>query len=138
MDRIQVKVEFKKALWTCPVCSQEDYEDMNPAGGNTYSHNCSNCNEWFNTFKEYNGVLSYPFEKFDLIDKETIAAQKNIAMVKWVTEIKNPFIPKEPTKEELEQQKLDYERQLTEMTQKIADVATKIDKIDSITADVIK
>jgi hypothetical protein len=135
MDRLSVRVEYKKALWTCPKCGNEDIEDMNPGGGNTYEHNCTVCNEWFNTFKEYNGVLQYPYFDYEKVLPEDIEKEKAKRVDAWIVEIKNPPVPKELTKEELEQQKLDYERQLTEMTKKIADVATKI---DSITADVIK
>ena len=52
MDRIRIQIQFRKAIWTCPKCGQEDFEDFNIAGGNIYEHNCSKCNVWFNSFKE--------------------------------------------------------------------------------------
>jgi len=31
MDRILTQIIFKKVLWTCPKCGQEDTEDFNVA-----------------------------------------------------------------------------------------------------------
>ena len=32
MDRVSVKVEFRKFLWTCPKCAKEDITDANVGG----------------------------------------------------------------------------------------------------------
>jgi predicted RNA-binding Zn-ribbon protein involved in translation (DUF1610 family) len=137
-DRLTVRVEFKRALWTCPKCGTEDIEDMSPAGGNTYEHNCSRCGAWFNSFKEYNGVLQYPLEGYDKVDPADIDKEKQRRMDAWIVEIKNPVIAKEPTKEELEQVKLALEQEIVQKTQQITEVTAKIAVATLATAEAPK
>lgn len=118
-DRIIVQVQFKKALWVCPACAQEDIEDMNPAGGNTYEHNCSRCNTWFNSFKEYNGNIQYTKEQFDSTKAEDVVAEKTRLMATWVNEIKNPPAYVEPTKAELEQLKAEKQAEVDALQNEI-------------------
>jgi hypothetical protein len=133
-DRLSVRVEFKKAIWFCPKCAKEDIEDMSPGGGNKYEHNCSVCNEWFNTFKEYNGVLQYPYLDYAKVEQKVIDEEKTKRVDAWIVEIKNPPIPKEPTKEDLEQQKLAAEQEIEYKTKQVAELA---EKISAMTADAV-
>ena len=102
MDRIQVRVEFKKAIWTCPKCGQEDIQDLIVSGGNDYTHNCSKCGQWFNSFKEYNGCIQYPFDKYPDITTEDVDTQKTELCDKWLYEVKHPPVYIEPKPEDLQ------------------------------------
>lgn len=130
-DRVSVKVEFKKALWTCPVCKQEDVEDMKVAGGNEYTHTCSKCGMKFNqsgaNMKEYNGCLSYPYTDYPGIKQEDITAEKVLRFDKWVYEIKNPPVYVEPTLEDLQNM---YKDKVDEATKYLEEIAKKTTKIE--------
>jgi predicted RNA-binding Zn-ribbon protein involved in translation (DUF1610 family) len=39
-DRIRIQVMFRKAIWICPNCGQEDIEDRPIEGGASYEHDC--------------------------------------------------------------------------------------------------
>ncbi len=104
-DMVVVQVRFRKALWICPQCGQEDVEDFNVEGGNKYEHNCSNCNTWFNTFKDYHGVLSMSSSEYASKQQKDIDGEKKKKFDDWVLSIKNPPAVVEPTKEELEVEK---------------------------------
>jgi len=109
MDRIMVQVRFKKVLWTCPSCSQEDEEDMNVAGGNTYEHDCSSCfahfNQSNNNMKTCSGLVTMLKSEYDAKDEAEIAIEKQSVFDKTVYAWKNPPEYVEPTKEDLEQQR---------------------------------
>ena len=123
-DRIKILREFRRVLWVCPSCGQEDYEDFNVSGGNEYIHTCSNCSNKFNqsagAMKEYNGTLSYTQEAYDELTEQEIEDAKDAQFSKWIYNIQHPLPYVEPTKEELERQKADLERQ-------VAEVQTQID-----------
>src|SRR4030042_584267 len=70
-DRVSVQVEFKKFIWLCPVCGQEDIVDANVGGGNEYIHTCKNghtFNQSGPNMKEYNGTLRYTPEEYERAD----------------------------------------------------------------------
>lgn len=119
-DRVTVQIHFRKAWWVCPVCAQEDFEDWSVSGGNTYEHNCSNCGTWFNSFKEYNGILSYPEAEYGSVSSEAIVTAKTTKLMTWVDSVKNPLAVVEPSKEVLEQLK-------SEKLAELARLQTEID-----------
>ena len=122
-DRIMVQVRFKKLLWVCPSCGQEDVVDANPSGGNTYEHNCSACDQWFNSFKTYDGMLTIPQEEFDKKTEQDIVDDKTAQFDGWLYEVKNPPVVVEPSKEDLqslyEQKVTEANRQLEILTEKL-------------------
>ena len=99
-DRVNVQVCFRKALWQCPDGTEET-TDLNVAGGNTYEYTCKN-EMWTNTFREYNGCISYPYEQYPNLKTEEITAEKTKRYDAWVYEIKHPAPYIEPTPEELQ------------------------------------
>jgi hypothetical protein len=118
-DRVMIQRSFRKALWTC-TCGQEDIVDLNVGTPSVYEHNCSACNKWSNSFKEYNGVLSYTPAEYDKVLEEDVTSAKDIAVSKWVYGIKNPPLVQQPTKADLEREKADLEQRVTELTSKIS------------------
>lgn len=142
-DRVSVRVEFKKAVWTCPICGQEDIQDLIVSGGNDYTHKCSKCGQWFNNFKEYNGTLSYPYDDYLKVSDEIKDEKKKELCDKWIYEIKHPPVYVEPSLDDY--QKL-YNEKMDEATQyldKIAKITTELEltknkvegkeKIDKVT-----
>jgi hypothetical protein len=119
-DRISVRVEFKKALWICPFCSQEDIEDLNVSGGNKYEHECSSCGKWFNSFKSFSSALTFPYETYPEIKKEDIDAEKTRLCEQWSYSIKNPPPVVEPTKQQLEAEKAELEARIAILTAQIS------------------
>ncbi len=93
MDRVQVKREFRRVLWICPVCKLEDFEDRPMSGGASYEHTCKNghkFNQSAGAMKEYNGCLSYSLEDYAKIDEKAVESKKDELVSKWVYEVKNP------------------------------------------------
>ncbi len=121
-DRVIVQVRFKKAIWTCPDCSQEDVEDRNVAGGDSYIHTCSSCSKEFNqsgkNMKEYNATVDYPEDEYKTKDAEDIATAKQAKFTAWKNEKAKK--PVEPTKEELENMKAEREEEVVALTEQIA------------------
>jgi len=111
-----VQVRFKKVLWTCPSCSQEDEEEMNVAGGNTYEHDCSSClahfNQSNNNMRVCDGLVTMLKSEYDAKDEAQITIEKQSVFDKTVYGWKNPAEYVEPSKEELEKQKADLESEL--------------------------
>ena len=107
-DRISVKVEFKKFIWACPVCGQEDIEDAKVAGGNEYVHTCSKCSAKFNqsgpNMKEYNGCLSYPYDTYSTVKQMDIDKEKVKRCDAWIYEVKHPPVYVEPKSEDLQKE----------------------------------
>ena len=122
-DRVSVQVEFKKALWTCPKCSQEDTTDMYVQGGNDYEHNCSKCGARFNqsgsNMKEYNGCLRYPIADYSKVSEKAKTDEKTKRFNDWVYEVKHPPAYIEPTKEILEQLMAEKQAEVNELQGKI-------------------
>ena len=106
-DRVMSQVRFKKALWTCPKCSQEDTEDRNMSGGDSYEHDCSACSYHFNqsgnNMWEYNGCLGYLKDDYESKKQEDIDKDKQERFDNAVYDKKNPPPYQEPTKWEVEQ-----------------------------------
>jgi len=99
-DRTSIQIRFKKAIWKCSNCAQVDYQDLNVSGGDTYEHNCSNCNEWSNKFVRYSGSLVYSPTEFygdenaDPIvlpkTEQEVATDKQALIAKWWYDHENP------------------------------------------------
>lgn len=122
-DRISVRVEFKKFVWTCPQCANEEITDQSPSGGNEYEHICSKCGAKFNqsgsNMKEYNGCLQYPFDVYPSVKKEDIDKEKWDRCDKWIYEMKHPVPYVEPTVEMLEVEKAEAMQKVTEIQARI-------------------
>ena len=104
-NRAKVQVQFRKGIWICEDCGQEDWQDFNVDGyNNVYEHNCSNCNKWSNSFKEYNGYLSYTPEEYQTLDESVIVSAKQSLCDEWLVGVKNPPPPPapEPTPEDIQ------------------------------------
>lgn len=123
MDRIKLVREFKRVLWTCPICQLEDFEDRPMNGGASYEHTCKNghkFNQSCGAMKEYNGALSYTPEEYENVTEEEVSNKKDDCINKWIYDLKNPPIPQLPTKDELEKQKAELEAQVANLTQLIS------------------
>ena len=126
MDRIVVQVQFKKALWTCPFCKQEDVEDRPMGGGASYEHTCSACGKKFNqsgpNMKEYNGSINYSEAEYKSIADKAIEDEKTARYDAWIYEVKNPPAYVEPSKADLEREKAELEARVAKLS---ADIAMK-------------
>ncbi len=124
-DRIRIQVIFRKVIWACPSCGQEDFEDRNMSGGDSYEHDCSNCSAHFNqsgpNMREYNGSVKYTPEEYEALKDGELATAKQALVDKWLYDVKNPPAYVEPTKEQLE----------TEKTEKQAEVDALQARIDA-------
>jgi len=90
------------------------------AGGNTYEHNCSSCGKWSNSFKDYYGCLNYSLDEYDKLTDEDVVASKDTLVNKFIYDVKNPPVEVEPTKEELESMKVEFEKRVSEINSKIS------------------
>jgi predicted RNA-binding Zn-ribbon protein involved in translation (DUF1610 family) len=118
-DRVKIQVEYRKALWICPKCGQEDITDLNVGTPSVYEHNCSKCGQWSNSFKEYNGVASYSQEDYAKVTANDLKTEKDAKVDAWIYDIKHPAPYVEPTIAELESQKTELQNQLTSLQVKI-------------------
>jgi hypothetical protein len=123
MDRVMIQRSFRKALWIC-TCGQEDVVDLNVGTPSVYEHNCSACNKWSNSFKEYNGVLSYPPD--EVPKEDDVVKEKDKRIADWIYGIKNPPAYVEPKKADLEREKADLEQRVTELTSKISVMTAEV------------
>jgi len=123
MDRVQVQVVFKKFLWTCPKCGQEDITDANVGGGNTYEHDCSKCSAHFNqsgpNMWEYNGCYTLPKDEYDKKNEKDITTSKTAMFNKAVYDKKNPKPYVEPTVEIFEQLKAEKQAEIDSLQAQI-------------------
>ena len=129
-DRIKVQVEFRKALWTCPVCGIEEIENRPMEGGASYEHICKNghkFNQSAGAMKEYNSVISYPYTDYPTVTQKEIDDEKTVRMDKWIYEIKHPAPYTPPTKAELEKMRDDKLQEAEELQRQI-DEKTIIDR----------
>jgi transcription elongation factor Elf1 len=121
-DRVSVRVEFKKFIWTCPICGEEKVVDANVAGGNEYEHTCINghkFNQSGSNMKEYNGTLLFPYDDYLKVDDITKDNKKKELCDKWIYEIKHPPVYIEPSVTDLENEKANLEQQLSSLQEKI-------------------
>lgn len=126
-DRVKVQVEFRKALWTCPKCGQEDITDLNVGTPSVYEHNCSKCGAWNNSFKEYNGVISYPKDQYDnVIKQKDIDIEKEYEVGKWEYDIKHPAPYIEPTPEDIQKQIDDKQIEIQSLTSQKTEAVSKL------------
>lgn len=121
-DRIMTQVQFRKAWWTCPKCLQEDFTDLNVGTPSVYTHKCSKCGFTTNSFKEYQGSLSYLKTTYDTIDPSVITTAKQERIDKWVYDVKNPppYIP--PTLEDLQRMLSDKQLECEELQRQIDEI----------------
>jgi hypothetical protein len=123
-DRVSVRVEYKKALWTCPICGIEEIEDRPVSGGASYEHTCKNghtFNQSGPNMKEYNGTVSYSEAEYAQKKSEDIAKEKKDKCDAWLYEVKHPAPYIEPTKADLEREK-------SELTDRINSLQMRIDE----------
>ena len=131
-DRTKVQIQFKKAIWVCN-CGQEDFTDLAMGGGNTYEHNCSNCNEWTNKFINYSGCLSYSPSEFygdseaDPVvlpkTEQQIADDKQAMCDAWFLKYKNPPPYVEPS---VDDHKNAIDHRLEEIVAEMNKLASKL------------
>jgi hypothetical protein len=121
-DRIRVQVQYRKALWTCPTCKVEEWEDRPMEGGAEYTHTCKNghkFNQSCGAMKEYNGTVNYTPEDYDKLDPKDLETAKQKPADDWLYSVKNPPPYVEPTKQELE-------KMLAEKQAEVASLASQI------------
>lgn len=128
MDRVRIQHQFRKAYWVCP-CGQEDVTDLNVGTPSVYEHNCSKCGKWTNSFKEYNGCLTFSPAEYELKTEKELGDAKTELVGKWITEIKNPPKYVEPTKEDLEKEKQGLEERLAVLS---AEITLKTEPIKEV------
>jgi hypothetical protein len=129
-DRVNVQVQFKKFVWTCPVCKAEDIVDANVGGGNTYEHTCKNghkFNQSGNNMREYNGCLSYTPSDYEAIKSEDLIAEKKKRCDDWLYSVKNPPAYVEPTLKDYENMRAEKQKEIDELDTKIAEKGTVTD-----------
>lgn len=130
MDRIMTQIRFKRVLWTCPKCGQEDFEDRNMSGGQSYEHSCSVCLAKFNqsgtNMREYNGVICYTPEEYKTLKDEDLIKTKQVLVDKWLYEVKNPPPYIEPTPEELQAEIDAKQQEIDSLMARIEEAKTKI------------
>jgi uncharacterized protein YydD (DUF2326 family) len=129
MDRIKIQIQFRKAIWVCPKCSQEDYEDLNVNGGNKYEHNCSNCGTWSNNFRVYNDTLDFSPEEYNKIKPEDIIIKKQEKFNNHLNILKNPIPYVDPTPEEIQKEIDIKQEQISSLTVKKISTQSKLDEI---------
>ncbi len=121
-DLIQVKVEFKKFIWTCPVCGLEDIVDASVGGGNEYEHTCKNghkFNQSGSNMREYNGCLSYPYSEYPAVKSDDIEKEKSTRCDAWLYSVKNPPPYTPPTAEDIDRMIAEKQTEITSLeTQK--------------------
>lgn len=124
MDRIRVQVQYRKALWTCPSCKFEEWEDRPMDGGASYEHTCKECSAKFNqsgsNMREYNGSVHYSPEEYETLKSEDLATAKQKPADDWLYSVKNPPAYVEPTKAELEAQLAEKQAEVDKLTAEIS------------------
>lgn len=124
MDRVRVQIQFKKAIWTCPVCGLEEIEDRPMNGGASYEHTCANGHKFNQSglnMREYNGSVSYTEEEYAKKTEEDIAIDKQKPCDDWLYSVKNPPPYVEPTKEQLEAEKSELLARVSSLDVKITE-----------------
>jgi hypothetical protein len=124
-DRTRTQVEFAGLLWTCPRCSQEDYQPLDLDGGNKYEHVCSRCATEFNGpmgrpgYLRFHGHLNVDPKEFPDLDEKQIEERKLRIVTEWLEGVKHPpeYIPS--TAAELKQEKIELERRSVELDERI-------------------
>lgn len=123
-DRVRVQVQFKKGIFECP--QGDEIVDWNVGGGNTYEHTCKD-GTWLNSFKEYNGNLSYTPEEYKIILAENIIASKQKLVDDWLYQVRNPPPYIEPTLEDLQNM---YNSKMDEATEYLEQISKKTTEIE--------
>lgn len=128
-DRIRIQVQFKKFVWTCPICAVEEFEDRPMEGGASYEHTCVNghkFNQSGSNKREYNGTVNYTEAEYAVKTDKDLADKKQAIVDAWLKEVKNPPPYIEPTREELEKLKAEKQEEVdrlqTQIDAKIAEV----------------
>ena len=98
-DRVRVQVCFRKVVWDCP--KGEEVTDLNIAGGNTYTHKCSD-DIVVNRFINYDGCLAYTEDEYRVTNPTKLSSDKTAMFNKWNYERKNPPPYVEPSLEDLQ------------------------------------
>lgn len=126
MDRIMVQVRFKKFLWTCHKCAQEDVVEASMNGGNEYVHTCSACSAVFNqsgsNLRQYDGCYTTPQEDYTKLDETAVEKAKSDQFNAWLDGVKNPPAYVEPSKEDYQNL---YNEKMAEATQYLDKYAEK-------------
>ena len=122
-DRVRVQVIFKKFLWLCPACGQEDVDDANVGSENVEEHDCSVCQAHFVRGKrnpdEHTFCINYTLEEYEKLTAESLANTKSNIMNSRVAEIKNPPVYQEPSVEVLEELKAEKQAEVDRLQTEI-------------------
>lgn len=129
MDRVRIQVLFKKALWTCPVCKLEEWEDRPMDGGASYEHTCKNghkFNQSGNNMKEFNSSVSYTPEEYDTLKNEDLISEKQGKADAWLDSVKNPPPYVEPKISDYENMIADKQAEIAQLQSQKAEAEAKI------------
>jgi len=126
-DRVKVQVQFRKALWACP--GGDEITDLNVGTPSVYEHNCKD-GTWLNSFKEYNGILTYTPEEFEKADSKEKELAKTEAVDKWVYEREHQPVYVEPKPEEIQAQIDAKEAEIQSLQTQKAEAVAKIELIE--------
>lgn len=127
MDRVRIQLMFRKIIFTCPKCGKEDIRDMKMEGGNSFENNCSECGQWNNNFKNYDGCISYTQDEYDKLTDEDLVVKKDELVNKFIYDQKNPPPYVEPSVTDYQQM---IDSRLEEINRYAQEVSAKFGKAD--------
>ena len=140
---VQVQVRFKKVMWKCPACGNEEAELMNVKGGNSYEHTCSKCGKGFNQSGDNmwvcEGAVNTPIAEYNTLKSEEIDTKVNAQFDEQLYQKKNPAPYVEPTPEIIQKLIDDKQEELSRLTVQKAEAVAKIEAIEApIEEEIIK
>jgi hypothetical protein len=127
-DRIRVQIQFKKFLWACPLCSEEEWEDRPMEGGVSYEHICKNghtFNQSGSNMKEYNGTVNYTQAEYKVLKAEDLAKDKQKPADDWIYSVKNPIPYVEPKVEDIDRMILEKQQEIASLKAQKAEINEK-------------
>ena len=129
-DRVIVQHQFKKVLWTCPVCRVEEPEDRPMEGGASYEHTCKNGHKYNQSgpnMWECNGSINYSMNDYIQITQNDIDAKKQAYFDEQLYTKKHPAPYVEPKISDYENMIADKQRELQELETRKAEAVAKAD-----------
>jgi hypothetical protein len=129
-DKVRVSIQYKQYLYTCPDGEEILTDD------NTRKYTCkSGAVVGEGAYRDVGGSLSFSKAEFDALKTEDIEALKDERIEARIYEVKNPPVPVEPTKADLEAEKANLEAEKVNLEARVLELT---DKISAKTAEVIK
>jgi len=121
-DTVTVQVRYRKAIFECP--GGNEVVDLSTTGGNTYEHTCKD-GTWTNKFTNFDGLLSFTPNDYEMTDSKEMATLKDTAVEKFIYDKEHPPAYVEPTAEEVQQQIDSLEEQKQVLVTQKAEIEAK-------------